>query len=53
VVDLARSFYQQVTPLPSLRHTPEMIIPLAMSAETEDGAALAESLIKALWQATP
>jgi hypothetical protein len=28
VVDLGRSFYQQVTPLSSLRHTPEMSIPL-------------------------
>jgi hypothetical protein len=27
VVDLGRSFYQQVTPLSSLRHTPEMSIP--------------------------
>jgi hypothetical protein len=26
VVDLGRSFYQQVTPLSSLRHTPEMSI---------------------------
>jgi hypothetical protein len=31
VVDLGRSFYQQVTPLSSLGHTPEMTIPLLLA----------------------
>jgi hypothetical protein len=39
VVDLGRSFYQQVTPLSSLRHTPEMSIPRPVTV----------NLIKKVW----